>query len=138
MAMQISAKPEGAGTAPKSTRTPLRTRVQLVRSLAGFRVKQLIWLVVGLVDAVAGLDFLFRLIAAGNTGLAHLIFVAGSWLSGPFDGIFAAAARIPGLTLRWSDLLVIGIATILGWTVVRLAGLSGAGRRQRVVDRLVA
>jgi len=141
MAMQSAAHRHAAvraKPAPEGIDAPGRTRVQLVRSIAEFRVKQLIWLVVGLADAVVGLDFLFRLIAAGNTGFAHLIFVAGSWLSAPFDGIFASVPRIPGLTLRWSDLLVIAIATILGLTVVRLAGLSGVGRRQRVVDRLVA
>ncbi|MGO8686079.1 MAG: hypothetical protein ACLQT7_02675 [Candidatus Dormibacteria bacterium] len=141
MAMQRAARTHGAvqaKPAPEGGGARRRIRVQLVRSMAEFRVKQLIWLVVGLVDAVMGFDFLFRLIAASNTGFAHLIFVAGSWLSGPFDGIFANAPPIPGLTLRWSDLLVIAIATILGWLVVRLAGLSGVGRRQRVVERPVA
>ena len=50
-----------------------------------------IWLVVGVIDAVVGLDFVFRLIAASDSGVAHVILMAGSsWLSGPFDGIFAS------------------------------------------------
>jgi hypothetical protein len=141
MAMQSAAHRHAAvraKPAPEGIDAPGRTRVQLVRSMPELRIKQLIWLVVGLVDAVVGFDFLFRVIAAGNTGFAHLVFVAGSWLAGPFDGIFASVPPIPGLALRWSDLLVIAVATLLGGLVVRLAGLSGAGRRQRVVDRLVA
>ncbi len=116
---------------------PQRTRILLARTMAEQRIRQGIYLLVGLIDAVVGLDFLFRLIAAANTGFAHLIFVAGSWLSGPFDGIFASVPRISGLTLRWSDLLVMVLATIIGWQVVRVFGLSGSGRRQRVVERVL-
>jgi hypothetical protein len=110
-----------------------RTRVQLVTSIARYRVRQVIWLLVAVIDAIVGLDFLFRLVAASNTGVAHLIFISGSWLAGPFDGIFASVPRISGLTLRWSDLLVLVLASVVGWEVVRVAGLSGRGRRQRVV-----
>ena len=125
-------------TAQEGPAAPQRTRVQLVRSVAEHRLKQVIWLVVGVVDAVVSLDFLFRLIAASNTGVAHLVFIAGSWLAGPFDGIFASVPRISGLTLRWSDPLVVAFATIVGWQVVRVARLSGSGRRQRVIERVVA
>lgn len=113
---------------------PPRTRVQLVRSIAEYRVRQAIWLIVGVVDAMVGFDFLFRLIAASNTGVAHLVFVSGSWLAGPFDGIFASVPKVSGLTLRWSDLLVIVLATVVAWQVLRVAGLSGSGRRQRIVE----
>jgi uncharacterized membrane protein YtjA (UPF0391 family) len=109
----------------------------MARSLAEYRVRQAIWLVVAVVDAVVGLDFVFRLVAASNTGLAHLVFVWGSWIAGPFDGIFASVPTISGLTLRWSDLLVIVLATAAGRLVVRAAGLSGRGRRQQVVERVL-
>jgi hypothetical protein len=109
-----------------------------VRSIAEYRIRQAIWFAVGLIDAIVGLDFLFRLVAASDTGVAHLIFVSGSWLASPFDGIFASVPRISNLTLRWSDLLVIVLATMVGWIVVRIAGLSGSGRRQQVVERVVA
>ncbi|MGO8686581.1 MAG: hypothetical protein ACLQT7_05245 [Candidatus Dormibacteria bacterium] len=125
------------GTAPEGAAAPRRAHVQLVRSVAEHRLKQVIWLVVGVIDAVVGLDFVFRIIAASNSGVAHLIFIAGSWLSGPFDGIFASVPRISGLTLRWSDLLVAVLATAVGSQVVRVAGLSGSGRRQRVVERVL-
>jgi hypothetical protein len=125
------------GPSPDAPEAAPRTRVQLVRSMAEHRVRQAIWLVVGAVDAVVGLDFVFRLIEASNTGVAHLIFVAGSWLAGPFDGIFARVPRIAGLTLRWSDLLVLLLATVIGWQVVKVAGLSGGGRRQQIIERVV-
>jgi hypothetical protein len=128
-----------AGNRPvQESPTRERTRVQLVTSIAEYRVRQVIWLLVAVIDAIVGLDFVFRLVAASDTGVAHLIFVSGSWLAGPFDGIFASVPRISGLTLRWSDLLVIVLASVAGWGVVRVAGLSGRGRRQRIVERVVA
>ena len=120
---------------PASPSAPPRTRVQLVRSVAEHRIRQMLWLIVGVIDAIVGLDFLFRLIGASGTGVAHLIFVAGSWLAAPFDGIFASVPRISGVTLRWSDLLVIVLATVVGWQVVRVAGRSASGRRQRIIER---
>ena len=42
---------------------------------------------------------MFRLIAARDTGFAHVIMVAGSTLASPFNGIFASVPRFSNLTL---------------------------------------
>jgi len=136
-AQPMPAQPNPGNRPMPASPAKKRTRVQLVTSIAEYRVRQVIWLLVGVVDAVVGLDFVFRLVSASNTGFAHLVFVAGSWLAGPFDGIFARVPRISGLTLRWSVILVLVLASVVGWMVVRLAGLSGRGRRQRIVERVV-
>jgi hypothetical protein len=116
--------------------TPLavpRTRVQFVWSIGRYRARQAIRLMVGIIDAIVGLDFVFRLIGAADTGFAHGIMVAGSWLASPFSGIFASVPRIAHVSLTWSDLLVLVLATVIGEVVVRMAGLAGAAARGRVI-----
>ncbi len=110
-----------------------RTRVQFVWPIGRYRVRQAIRLMVGIIDAIVGLDFVFRLIGAAGTGFAHGIMVAGSWLASPFNGIFASVPRIAHLSLTWSDLLVLVLATVIGEIVVRMAGLAGAAARGRVI-----
>ena len=97
---------------------------------AGHLFIRLVWLVVGVIDAIVGLDFVFRLIVARDTGFAHVIMVAGSTLASPFNGIFASVPRFSNLTLQWSDLLVflLAIAARLGPDRARRAGDAGLAR----------
>jgi hypothetical protein len=96
---------------------------------AGHLFIRLVWLVVGVIDAIVGLDFVFRLIAARDTGFAHVIMVAGSTLASPFDGIFASVPRFSNLTLQWSDLLVFLLAIAGGWVLTGLVALAMRGSR---------
>jgi hypothetical protein len=91
---------------------------------AGHLLIRLIWLIVGVIAAIVGLDFVFRLVAARDTGFAHVIMVAGSTLASPFNGIFASVPRFSKLTLQWSDLLVLLLAIAAGWVLTRLVSLA--------------
>jgi hypothetical protein len=91
---------------------------------AGHLFIRLVWLIVGVIDAIVGLDFVFRLIAARDTGFAHVIMVAGSTLASPFNGIFASVPRFSNLTLQWSDLLVLLLAIVGGWVLTGLVSLT--------------
>ena len=76
-----------------------------------------------------GLNFVFRLIAARDTGFAHVITVAGSTLASPFNGIFASVPRFSNLTLQWSDLLVFLLAIFAGWVLSGIVSLAMRGSR---------
>lgn len=97
---------------------------------AGHVAIRLVWLVAGVIDAIVGLDFVFRLIAARDTGFAHVIMVAGSTLASPFNGIFASVPRFSNLTLQWSDLLVFLLAIAAGRVLTGLVALGMGGSRR--------
>jgi hypothetical protein len=94
-------------------------------------VVSLVWLAVAIVDAILVLDFVFRLIGASDEGFVHGIYVIGSTLASPFNGIFTSVAHQFPYTLTWSDLVALVLCTIAGWIVVRL--IRAASPRPRPV-----
>jgi len=93
------------------------------------RLARLIWLAVAIVDAILVLDFVFRLIAARDTGFVHGIFVIGSAMASPFTGIFASVPPISHYTFTWSDLVPMLLVTVVGWIAVRLIRNTGLRTR---------
>ncbi|MEO8898806.1 MAG: hypothetical protein ABI352_05070 [Candidatus Dormibacter sp.] len=93
---------------------------------------RLVWLAVGIVDTLLALDFVFRLIGAHDDGFVHGVYVIGSTLASPFNGIFASVAHQFPYTLTWSDLVALVLCTIAGWLVVRLIR-AASPRRTKVV-----
>ncbi len=92
---------------------------------------KLVWLMVAIVEAILTLDFVFRLIGARDEGFVHGIFVVGSTLSSPFNGIFASVAHQLPYTLTWSDLVALVLCPVAGLLLVRL--IRAARPRPRVV-----
>jgi hypothetical protein len=86
---------------------------------------KVVWAVVGIVNVVLLLDFVFRLIAARDDGFAHAVLSFGSTVAGPFDGIFASVGRIAGYAFRWADLVVVLIVTLAALIVTRMLGRAG-------------
>ncbi len=109
---------EATPAAPLATTAPVATRPGV--STMGYRIIQLVWLIVGVVDLILALDFVFRAVGANNTGFAHDIYRIAGRLAAPFDGIFNFAATKGTPVLRWSDVLAVVIYTAAAWIVVRL------------------
>lgn len=118
------ARPVTSGATPGMRHRGHSVLLATTRTLA-----KVVWAVVGIVNVVLLLDFVFRLIAARDDGFAHAIFSFGSTVAGPFDGIFANVGRIAGYAFRWSDLVVVLICTLAGFLVTGMLGR--AGNRQR-------
>ena len=87
---------------------------------------KVVWVVVGIVNVVLLLDFVFRLIAAKDDGFAHAVLSFGSTVAGPFDSIFASVGRIAGYAFRWADLVVVLIVTLAALIVTRMLGRAGS------------
>ncbi len=108
------------------------TTVQTSRvsaSPAGNRLAQLVWLIVGVVDAILALHFIFRALGANNTGFAHYIFRLGGWLHAPFVGIFNTTTAHNGLSVvRWDDILAVAVYTIAAGIVVTLVKIMATPR----------
>ena len=119
---QSSGSQIGARPVKRDATPGIRQRGHGVWLAAARASARVVWAVVGIVDAVLLLDFVFRLIAASDDGFAHAVFSFGSTVAAPFDGIFANVGRIAGYAFRWSDLVVVLICTLAGFIVTRVLG----------------
>jgi hypothetical protein len=123
-----------APVAPAGTAAPAATGTRVSRSRAdgypvGSRIIQLVWLIVGVVDIIIALDFIFRAASANNTGFAHYIYRLGGWLAAPFDGIFNSTTAANGTSVfRWSDVLAVVIYSIAAWIVTKLVRITASPR----------
>lgn len=95
----------------------------------GYRSIQTVWLIVGIVNIVLALDFIFRAAGANDTGFANLIYRAGRRLAAPFDGIFNTTAVANGnAVFRWADLLAIAVYTIAAWIITKIIRIAATPR----------
>jgi hypothetical protein len=113
-------RPAATGAAPSTTAYTSRTSV----FPAGYRAIQIVWFVIGLINVLLALDFVFRLAAANNVGFAHLIYAIGRGLSAPFDGIFNNTVSDGVYVVKWSDLLAIAVYTLIGWGITVLVRIT--------------
>jgi hypothetical protein len=87
-----------------------------------------VWLVVGVVDVILALDFLFRALSANNTGFANFIYTVGGVLGAPFDGIFGNTVNVTSNQVigidRWADLMAIAIYSLIAAGISQLARIT--------------
>jgi hypothetical protein len=116
-----------APVAPAAAGTSVYTSRSAVYPV-GYRTIQLVWLIVGVVDMILALDFIFKAANANNTGFAHYIFRLGGWLAAPFNGIFNTSTAANGTIFRWADVLAVVIYSIAAWIITRLVRISATPR----------
>lgn len=121
--------PWGAPVAPPAQATPPNATPETVGPPAkanpgpprSLRVGELIWFGLALVDAFLALDFLFRALAAHDSGFIVFVTRVGNALANPFVGVL----NRPGVprvdhTTYWAALVAIVIYTIAAWMVIQL------------------
>ncbi len=93
------------------------------RRILAYKVTQLVWLLVGILEGLLALRFLLKLIAAnpGSPIAAFLYSVTGVFLY-PFNGLTATPAA-GGIVLEISTLFAMLIYGLLGWAIDRLLWL---------------
>ena len=86
-----------------------------------FKLTQLIWLLVGLVDGLLGLRFIFKLIGvnAANT-FASFLYKLTDFFVAPFASLTGAPAA-GGMVFEFSTILAIIIYLLIGWVLARIA-----------------
>jgi hypothetical protein len=98
------------------------------------RLARLVWLLVGIVDVILALDFIFRAAGGANTGFAHYVYRIGGWLAAPFAGIFSNTPLTNGRTfVRWADVLAVVIYTLAALAVVKLVQIVATPRARTPV-----
>ncbi len=94
---------------------------------AGFRSQQTIWLILGLVDLVLAIDFVFKILAANSVGFVSFIAQVAGAISAPFSGVFRTATS-NGHLIYWPDVIALVVWTFAGWFVVRMIAIAAAPR----------
>ncbi|HAL15983.1 MAG TPA: hypothetical protein DCP32_04285 [Anaerolineaceae bacterium] len=86
-----------------------------------FKVTQLIWLLVGLIEGVLGLRFIFKLIGvnAANS-FASLLYKVTDLFVAPFASLTGAPAA-GGMVLEVSTLIAMIVYALIGWVLARIA-----------------
>jgi hypothetical protein len=114
-----------------STTTPISTPVV---TRGSNRLGELVWLCLAVVDAFLALDFLFRAVAAQDSGFVGAVTRVGNALASPFTGIFSRQT-VPQVdhTTFWAALVAIVVYTVAAWILLRLLTLlTGRGYKRAV------
>ena len=114
----------GAPGTPYASGTPSLYAGRAAIVPVGYRARQLIWLIVGVVDAVLALRFIFLGAGANDTGFASFVYAVGGALAAPFRGIFGSGSAGNGHPLEWADIVAIVIYTLAAWVVAKLVMIS--------------
>ena len=86
-----------------------------------FKVTQLIWLLVGLLEGVLGLRFIFKLIGVNAANaFASLLYTVTDFFVAPFASLTGAPAA-GGMVLEVSTLIAMIVYALIGWVLARIA-----------------
>jgi YGGT family len=85
-----------------------------------YRGTQIVWYVVGVVEALLAFRFILKLLAA-NPAAGFTSFIYGITL--PFAAPFLNVFKVPvveGSILEWTTLLAMLVYLLIGWAIIKL------------------
>ena len=86
-----------------------------------FKATQLIWLLLGLLEGVLALRFIFKLIGVNAANaFASLLYKVTDFFVAPFASLTGAPAA-GGMVFEFSTILAMIVYALVGWALVRLA-----------------
>jgi uncharacterized protein YggT (Ycf19 family) len=120
----------GGKTAPEATRVVSagtdrvsRTSVTSFRGDSVDRVSQAVWLVVGVVDVLLVIRFLFKVLGGSSqAGFVRFMYDITQPLVAPFHGIFNTTVQGRSI-LEPESLVAIAIYSLIGWGIVSMIRL---------------
>ena len=108
------------------------------QSLQLYKVVQLVWLVLGIVEVLIGLRVVLKLIAANpSNGFASFIYGFAGFFVKPFFGLTGTPA-VGGSVLEISSIIAMAIYALVAWAlvwVIRLLFLRSASHGTSTYDR---
>ncbi len=108
------------------------------RRTAISRITQLIWLFLGVLEAIIGLRVLLKLIAANPANpLAKFVYGFSDLFLWPFQGLTIEPSA-QGMVLEIPAIIAMFVYALIGWAIVRLFWLlfyQPASRTVRTVER---
>jgi hypothetical protein len=106
-------------SAPNSAVTQQTVSTQVrpdQREFSIFKLSQVVWYILGLINIIIFLRFLFLLLAAGNAGFVRFIYDLSQIFVEPFLGIFPSA-RVETSYFEVASLVAIVVYTIFGFII---------------------
>lgn len=85
-----------------------------------YRGTQIVWYIVGIVEALLAFRFVLKLLAANPTaGFSSFIYGITQPLAGPFLNVFQIP-KVQGSVLEWTTLLAMVVYFLIGWAIIKL------------------
>lgn len=109
-----------------------RTAVYSSGAPAYYRLVQIVWWVVGLVDTLILIRFLFRLFGANPAPFVRFIYDITWPLVAPFHGIFNTA-QVDRAVLEPECIVAALIYLLIGWAIVALIRITARPRSTTTV-----
>ena len=102
--------------------TTTKPHTETIRPL--FRVTQIVWYILGVVEALLALRFILMLLDGNaSAGFSQFIYGLTNFLAAPFLPVFGATV-IGNTAIEWSTLLAMAVYWLIAWAIVRLAAMS--------------
>jgi hypothetical protein len=122
---------------PATTTTQSVERVTVdpyeARRTAIYRVWQVIWLVLGIVEGLIAIRFVLRLLGANpDAGFAQLIYGLTEPLVAPFVGLFGTP-RFQGSAFEFTSLVAMMVYALLAWVIVKIVWMFFSENRTGVL-----
>lgn len=85
-----------------------------------FRGTQIVWYVLGILEALLAFRFALKLLAANpGAGFTSFIYGASSPFASPFLSVFRMT-RVEGSIFEWTTLLAMLVYWLIAWGIIRL------------------
>lgn len=124
--------PASAPAPTQGTRRPWRRSGKSSATRPGYRLGELVWLCVAVVDAFLAVDFVFRAAAVSHDGFVGVVGRVGDSLASPFTGILRPSVSQVGHTIFWAAVLALVVYTLAAWVLARMIDVIGHPRRRQV------
>lgn len=89
-----------------------------------YRGTQIVWYIVGLLEALLAFRFALKLLAANpSAGFSSFIYTVTYLFAAPFLNVFNVT-KVEGSVLEWTTLLAMFVYWLIAWGIVRLFFMS--------------
>ena len=105
------------------------------RRIALYRVWQVIWMVLGIIEGLIAIRFILRLLGANPAaGFAQFIYGLTGLIIAPFIGLFPSPTY-QGSVLETTSIVAMIVYALLAWLIVQIISLLFSESRTAVVTR---
>lgn len=85
-----------------------------------YRGTQVVWYLLGLLEALLALRFILKLLAANpQAGFTQFIYAVTALFAAPFLNVFRIS-RVEGSVLEWTTLLAMAVYWLIAWGIIKL------------------
>jgi hypothetical protein len=104
---------------PKVDSTLREEKLPMHRIRPLYRMSQIVWYVLGLVEILLALRFLLKLFGANSgAGFTKFIYGASALFAAPFLYVFKIS-QVEGSIFEWSTILAMAVYLLVAWLIVK-------------------